>query len=123
MRSAKQLTTLSTSMIPTKNFYENRLLYSLLQAQTEESVVNQIVEEYTQLRLKSCLLNSEFAKEMQTDNAHIFLKVLREKVIEELGLSKPPEIVDIAHTAFADRVINSSQYDLEAPYNLKNINN
>lgn len=63
-------------------------------------------------------MNSEFAKQLKTDNAHIFLKVLREQVIEELGLAKPPQIVDAAFNTIADKAKISQLYDLEAPYNL-----
>jgi hypothetical protein len=73
--------------------------------------------------MKSCLLKTEFAKQMKTDNAHIFLKVLREQIIDELGLSKPPQIVDTAFNTITEKVNISKLYDLEAPYNLQNVNN
>ncbi len=60
---------------------------------------------------------------MKTDNAHIFLKVLREQIIDELGLSKPPQIVDTAFNTITEKVNISKLYDLEAPYNLQNVNN
>lgn len=110
-------------MIATKNLYENKLLQNLLQSDAEDSETNEIVEAYTQLRLKSCLLNSEFAQQMKTDNAHIYLKVLREQVIDELGLSKPPQLVDLAFNSITQKSNISTQYDLEAPYNLQNLNN
>ena len=55
---------------------------------------------------------------MKTDNAHIYLKVLREQVIDELGLSKPPQLVDLAFNTITQKSNISAQYDLEAPYNL-----
>ena len=61
MRQARELSELPNSMIATKNLYENKLLYNLLKSDAEDSETNEIVEAYTQLRLKSCLLNSEFA--------------------------------------------------------------
>ena len=60
---------------------------------------------------------------MKNDNAHIFLKVLREQVVDELGLSKPPQITDAAYNTITDKDDISRFYDLESPYNLQNINN
>lgn len=110
-------------MTPTKNMYENKLLQKFLEVEVDDSQINQIIEEYTQLRIKSCLLNSDFAKQIKTENAHIFFKVLREKVIDELGLSKPPQITDMAHNTITDKANISLTHDLESPYNLQNLNN
>ena len=49
-------------MTPTKNMYENKLLQKFLETDVDESKINEIIEEYTQLRIKSSLLNSDFAK-------------------------------------------------------------
>lgn len=47
-------------------------------AELDDQEVNKVVDAYTEIRLKTCLLNSTFANQMKTENAHIFLKVLRE---------------------------------------------
>jgi major membrane immunogen (membrane-anchored lipoprotein) len=83
-------------MTATKNLFENKLLQQFLEVESQDLKINEIIEDYTQLRIKSCLLNSDFARQIKTDNAHIFFKVLREQVIDELGLSKPPQITDVA---------------------------
>ena len=61
MRLAKQSTELPLSMTPTKNLYENKLLKQLMAAELDETEVNKVVYAYTEIRLKTCLLNSTFA--------------------------------------------------------------
>lgn len=96
LRLAREVTELPTTMTATKNLFENKLLQQFLEVESQDLKINEIIEDYTQLRIKSCLLNSDFARQIKTDNAHIFFKVLREQVIDELGLSKPPQITDVA---------------------------
>ena len=62
LRLARESTELPTTMTPTKNLYENKLLQKFLETDVEESKINEIIEEYTQLRIKSSLLNSDFAR-------------------------------------------------------------
>ena len=78
MRLAREATELPLSMTPTKNLYENKLLTQMMASELDESEVNAVIDAYTEIRLKSCLLNQTFANHMKTENAHIFLKVLRE---------------------------------------------
>jgi len=55
-----------------------------------------IIDEYMTLRFKTCMLNSDFAEQVRSsDNGHIFLKVLRERVVDELGLTREPELEDM----------------------------
>ena len=52
-----------------------------------------IIEEYIGLRFKTCMLNSEFAEKVRSpENGHLFVKVLKERVVDELGLTAEPEI-------------------------------
>lgn len=44
-------------------------------------------------------------------------------MIDELGLSKPPQITDVAYNTITDKANISQLYDLESPYNLQNVNN
>lgn len=104
MRLAKQSTELPLSMTPTKNLYENKLLKQLMAAELDENEVNKVVDAYTEIRLKTCLLNSTFANQMKTENAHIFLKVLREQVASELNLTKPAESTEMAHNTIVDQM-------------------
>ena len=44
-------------------------------------------------------------------------------MIDELGLSKPPQITDVAYNTITDKANISQLYDLESPYNFQNVNN
>jgi hypothetical protein len=51
-----------------------------------------LVQNYTQARLKDCLLKPDFAKAVKTANGHIYLKVLRENILDELKLAESVKI-------------------------------
>jgi hypothetical protein len=40
-----------------------------------------------QIRYQHAMLNKEFAEGVRSDNGHIFMKVLREQIITEVGLN------------------------------------
>ena len=48
-----------------------------------------------QARFNDCMLKSEFADAMKTVNKHIYLKVLRQRVIEEMKLSETMDIEEM----------------------------
>lgn len=54
--------------------------------------VESIVSDYMQMRLNDCLLSNEFAHAMKTDNANLFVKVLRERIFEELKLTEEAQV-------------------------------
>lgn len=55
-----------------------------------------IIDEYMTLRFKTCMMNSDFAEQVRSsDNGHLFLKVLKERVVDELGLTGEPELEDM----------------------------
>ncbi len=45
-----------------------------------------------QARYNDCMLKKEFSEAMKTDNKHIYLKVLRQRVFEEMKLSESMDI-------------------------------
>ena len=64
------------------------------------------------------MLSEGFAQRVKSDdNGHIFLKVLRERIVDELGLTAAPLASQLAH----DSLMNADKaryYDLESKYNL-----
>jgi hypothetical protein len=49
---------------------------------TSNEELEQLISKYFSLRLKGCLLNTEFAKVVNnSDNGHIYLKALHENVL------------------------------------------
>jgi hypothetical protein len=54
--------------------------------------VEALIEEYTYARLKDCQLRPDFAVAMKSANAHIYSKVLRERVMEELRMDEEAKL-------------------------------
>jgi ribosomal protein L9 len=72
----------------TRNFYENAILGHYSGAEFDQKKIEELVTKYTELRLKDALLNAEFSKQVKSgNNGHIYLKVLREQIADELKLS------------------------------------
>lgn len=99
MRDARRLTELPGDMAAIKNLYENRLLHSLLEPEARtEGYGDQmsIVEEYMDARLRNCMLNPEFASKVKHhENGQYYMKLLRERVLEELSLENEPQFTDL----------------------------
>lgn len=118
LRQARTLTELPLDMLTTKNQFENRVLIAMAQSDYQEQQVKDLIEQYTQIRLRSCMLNREFAIRVKgDDNGHIFLKVLKEQIVEELGLTKPAEASHMAYNSLMSGK-DDTYYDLESAYNL-----
>lgn len=63
-REAKKLCELPDTMRQVKNLYENQMIVTLLETDFEGVVLNKandIIEEYTNLRINGMLLNKNFA--------------------------------------------------------------
>ena len=64
LRQARNLTALHDDMDQYKNFYENELLKALMLPGSDKSAQEaqqRVIDEYTALRLKTCMLNEDFA--------------------------------------------------------------
>ena len=125
MRDARRLTELPGDMTAIKNLFENRLLHSLLEPEArKEGYGDQmsIVEEYMDARLRNCMLNPEFASKVKDSaNGQYYMKLLRERVLEELSLENEPQFTDLLyHSKFNQQ---NYVYDTENQYNMRNIIN
>ena len=90
---------------------------------TDESI-STLVESYMDDRLKMCMINSGFSKKIkETKNGHIYLKVLRERVLEELGLTKEVGYPEMSFKRQYDLSPDNWKFDLESAYNLQGSNN
>ena len=85
---ARKLTDLSDEMIQLKNKYENDLMVEYQQSNMNQDKIEGLVQDYMQLRLNDCLIKKDFASAMNTDNKHVYMKVLRERIFEELKLTE-----------------------------------
>jgi len=75
------------------------------------------------LRLRECLLNTEFADKVKnSQNGHIYLKVLKEQIVDELGISTAAKASDFtAAKIFLDNT--DPTFNVEGRYNLSDISN
>jgi len=70
--------------------YENRLLRAYTQSEVNQNLIEDLIQAYTQARMKDAMLKADFAKQMRSVNGHIFEKVLRETIVDELKLTEAP---------------------------------
>ena len=79
IRDAKKLTELKPESVYTKNYFENQILMLYSNPEFDRAKVEKTIQDYTDLRLKECLLNKEFEEKVRnSQNGHIYLKVLKE---------------------------------------------
>ena len=97
-REARRLAELSPQMTAFKNECENALLASYMEEKFDQKNVETIVQDYTQARLKDCLLKVDFAQAMRSPNGHIYLKVLRENILDELKLAESATVDEFVWT-------------------------
>lgn len=70
------------------------------------------------------MLNATFAAKVRdSENGHLYLKVLRERVLDELKLTQEPELEDFTFKAMYEKSKDMIQYDVEAAYNMQDVSN
>lgn len=125
-RNAKRLTELSKDLEGMKNLYENNLLQEYTKEKTDQARIEIIIQEYTQARLKDCMLKEGFAVAMRSPNAQIYLKMLRERIMGELQLSEGATLEDFSWDRTAEGTGGDPEplrLDPEARYNFQHLNN
>ena len=85
-----------------KNFYENQLLEAMMKSESSDSKLEdaqqKVIDDYMTIRFKTCMMNSSFAKKVKSpENGHVYLKVLQERIVDELGLTRAPELEDLQY--------------------------
>ena len=76
-------------------------LYSL--PEFDQNKVESVIQRYTELRLKDCLLNDEFRQKVtQGNNGHLYLKMLKEQITDELKISQEAKASDFAFMKLFD---------------------
>lgn len=126
-RDARELTRLTRETTATKNYYENKLIQEYTEEDFDQQRVEDLVQEYTNARIKDLMLKPKFAKAVQSAHGHLYLKVLRERVLEELnfGDGALDDELDWSKTKAADAHDSSDgkSYDIAALYNLNDLSN
>lgn len=111
-------------MVSIKNMYENKLLAEYTSPDYDVKKVEALIEEYTYARMKECQLNTDFARGMKSPNAHIYSKVLRERVMDELKMDEEASLDEFDWTTTREATEQLTQlFDPEAKYNLDHLNN
>lgn len=71
-----------------RNKYENLLMQEIASESFDQGRLQHLIEEYMQIRLNDCMLAKDFASAAKSADSELYLKVLRERVVDELGLTK-----------------------------------
>ena len=97
VRDARALTELPDDFMPLKNMSENNLLLEMIDPDSTDESIEAVITAYMDSRLKMCMVNKGFATRVrETKNGHFYLKVLRERVLEELGLTAEARYRDLS---------------------------
>lgn len=92
------MTDLTADQESTKNMYENLILAAVGHPDYEEEPVREVIEGYTKFRLMNCMMREGFQDAVKNgNNGHIYMKVLKERVVAELGLDKLTDVTDLAY--------------------------
>lgn len=111
-------------MTDMKNMYENQLLKEYTEEKFDQDRVEHLIQEYTQARLKDCMLKPDFATALRSPNANIYLKMLKENVMNELKLNESASIAEFEWGRLpVEGLQNVLKYDPESRYNLNHLNN
>lgn len=122
LRDARRLTQMRPEFVYTKNQYENQIMRGYAEPQFDQANIESLIQKYTELRLKECLLNAEFNDRVKTgNNGHIYLKVLKESIADELSISAPAKVSDFMfEKIFKD---DRPKVDVEGKYNTAAVSN
>jgi hypothetical protein len=125
IRDARALTDLPDDFTQYKNFTENLLLKEMMNPNSTDESVGKHVEDYMQQRLKMSMVNSGFSRKVKdTKNGHVYLKVLRERVLEELGLTKEAGYKDLSYVKSEYELSPDNwKFNVESAYNAQDGNN
>ena len=76
------------------------------------------------MRFKTCMLNAEFAEQVHgSQNGHLFLKMLRERVVDELGLTAEAQQEDMMYKKMYENQADKIKYDMDSMYSMQDVNN
>lgn len=78
-----------------RNVYENKLLMCYSKPTLDELEVSSIINEYTQARLNDSLTNPSFAVGANGPHGDIYMRLLRESIMDELKLTDSIKYSDL----------------------------
>ena len=124
IRDAKRLTELRPDFHLTKFAYENEIMKLYSQPEFDQRKIEQLIHKYTELRLKDCMLNEQFKARVNTgNNGHIYIKMLKEQIVDELKLSQQAKVSDFAFMKLFQDPYGNPSIDVEGRYNTTELSN
>lgn len=73
-------------------------------------------------RIKDCSLKLDFAKALKSEHAHIYVKTLRERIMDELSLDEGTTTDEFQWHSIHE-TIDTRFYEPDSKYNLNHLNN
>ena len=122
LNDAAEVTAFPLDLDQVKALYENKFLGALTSPDYFEQDAQQIIGDYTDMRLKHCMLQPDFQAKMHSKYGFLYMKMLRERVLDELKITKDAEILDLSHQFYKGFGAHQMKYDVEAMYNLSHLN-
>jgi hypothetical protein len=124
---ARRLTEIPFDFEQHRNHFQSKFLWAMTKTEGSDDglkKINDIIEEYQEARMKVCMLNADFqAKVKNSENGHIYLKALRERVIDELQILQDTSPQELTFNQLQLNETKHLKYDVESLYNLQNVNN
>ena len=81
------------------------------------------IQEYTQNRLRYCMLQPDFQAKIKSKYGFIYMKMLRERVSDELKLTQNADPSDLSYENLNWEKNERLWLDVESKYNLRHLNN
>ena len=93
-------------------------------AEFDQTKVEETIQKYTELRIRDCLLNEEFKQRIQVgNNGHLYLKMLKEQIADELKISTEAKVSDFAFMKIFQDPNGIPPTDVEGRYNTLDVSN
>jgi hypothetical protein len=120
-QDALKATQITPEMEHLKNLYENLLLQEYTKENYDPKKIEGLTQEYMNIRMKDCSLKADFAKGLNTPHQHIYIKTLRERVMDELKLDEGTSMDDMNYMNMFD-LYTSKELKPESKYDLNHLN-
>ena len=108
-----------------KNKFENDILNEYTSPEFDQSKIESLIQKYTELRINECLLVPGFNDKLRSNNGHLYMKLLKESILNELNLDTPPALSDFKFAKKIERqkIDQEPRISVEGRYNFADLNN
>lgn len=114
----------SPELAQVRNQYENDLLKEYTRSSLIPTNIDGLIKEYMNIRLKECMVRPAFARGLKSAHANVYMRILRENIIDELKLTDSAKKDDFVYEKSLYSIMQENMnYNLESQYNLDDLNN